>query len=154
MRHETLKVAPSLTLHLDADAFTVTEVTVTTLRDTDEAPLAEVRLTVEVDAVTWLRLERSTAFHLDTARRGPSMVERFEPASPIRIEATLEATETLKLPPTLDAFDAAVALNDAAPTDALRRADRWWVRAVTQELAPGLRGGFAVIWDHEEVNSR
>ncbi|GEM_PF-2790351 len=154
MRHETLKVAPSLTLHLDADAFTVTEVTVTTLRDTDEAPLAEVRLTVEVDAVTWLRLERSTAFHLDTARRGPSMVERFEPASPIRIEATLEATETLKLPPTLDAFDAAVALNDAAPTDALRRADRWWVRAVTQELAPGLRGGFSVSWDHEEVNAR
>ena len=94
MRHETLKVAPSLTLHLDAEAFTVADVAVTTLRDTDEAPLAEVRLSVEVDAVTWHRLERSAAFHLDTAHRGPSMVERFEPASPIRIEATLGAAET------------------------------------------------------------
>jgi hypothetical protein len=82
------------------------------------------------------------------------MVERFEPASPIRIEATLGAAETAALPPTFDAFDAAVAINDAAPADALRRADRWWVRAVTQELAPGLRGGFSVSWDDEEVNAR
>jgi len=154
VRHETLKVAPSLALQGDAEAFTVSDVTVTTLRASDDAPLAEVRLTAEVDVMTWLRIERTAAFHLDIARRGPSMVERFEPASPIRIEATLGATETAALPPTLDAFDAAVALNDAGPTDALRRADRWWVRAVTQALAPGLRGGFSVDWHDEGANAR
>ena len=52
MRSETVKVSSEIVMCVGGEPVTVHKVEVSVLRETDEAPVAEVRLCLELDALT------------------------------------------------------------------------------------------------------
>ena len=146
MRSETVKVSSEIVMCVGGEPVTVHKVEVSVLRETDEAPVAEVRLCLELDALTYARLDTSDAFHLREAERGPSAVGAIDPAAAVRDEARLKPEHLSVLSPEADAFDVAVALKGATSDSPLRQTESYLVLAVTQEQQKGLRLGFSTSW--------
>ena len=145
MKIETLEVAAAMELFLAGAPLPVSGVYATVLLDDDPtgSSVVEVRLLAEMDFFNWLRVESSVAFGLDAAERGPNSLGTFDASRPVRVEARLCEAALPSLGAPEDPYDVAARLRSATATSPLRQSESWAVLAVTQEMQPGLRGGFA-----------
>lgn len=131
---ETLDVGPELELALAGSPLPVTDVRAAVVL-AEDGRLLEVRLLAELDPFNWTRLEQAGVHETPP---GP-----FDGALPLRIEARLRETARASLGDAADPYDVVARLRAAEPDSPLRQAESWALLAVTQEMGPGLRGGFA-----------
>lgn len=142
MKIERHAVAETLEFRVAGEVLPLDEVYVTAVWAEPDADITEVRLTVNLDFFAWARLEGGPAFGFDAQARPPLMSGQLDPGRPLQVEARLCAGPRGLLPPGTDAADLAAALESGGPDSPLRQAESWEALSISQELQPGLRGGF------------
>ena len=142
MKIERHAVAASLEFRVSGEVLPLDEVYVTAVWADPDGEITEVRLTANLDFLQWARLEGGPAFGFDTQSPSAVMSGQLDPGRPLQLEARLREAHRGLFPAGTDAADLAAALESAGPDSPLRQAESWEALALTQELQPGLRGGF------------
>lgn len=135
-------IAPSLELGMGEEILTAQQPTLR-LHQPEAGPLG-FELEFEVSAVDWQRIEAAQAFHLDSGARSASFGQGFTPEQPVRVTARLHSALVSQMEAQEDIFEAGGLLLLAQAQEVYRRSQDWLLVHATQEVAPGVRGGFQI----------
>lgn len=135
-------IASTLELGLGEEILTAQMPTLR-LHQLEDGPLG-FELEFEVSPADWLRIEAVQAFHLDSGERGPSFGQGFAADKPVRVTAHLHQALVHQMEAQEDIFEAGGLILIAQPQEVYRRSQDWLLVHATQEVTPGVRGGFEV----------
>ncbi|MFT5587386.1 MAG: hypothetical protein ACI9VR_004995 [Cognaticolwellia sp.] len=101
-------------------------------------------LEFQVSPADWREIEATKAFHLDSGERSVSFGQGFDLEQPVRVVARLHDALVPQMKAQEDIFEAGGLILLAGPHEVYRRSQDWLLVHATQEVAPGVRGGFEV----------
>ncbi len=101
-------------------------------------------LSFQVSAGDYEGIDRQELFGLARSRRGPQFGNGFSSERPIFIEARLRSEHRSRLTgaEVEDVLDMAAVLISSPAEGPLRATESWQATQVTQEIVPGLQGGY------------
>lgn len=135
-------IAPTLELGLGEQILMADKPTLR-LHQLEGGPLG-FELEFEVSAADWQRIEAAQAFHLDSGERSATFGQGFNPEQDVRVVARLHQALVPQMEAQEDIFEAGGLILLARPQEVYRRSQDWLLVNATQEVAPGVRGGFEV----------
>ncbi len=135
-------IAPTLELGMGDEILLAQQPTLR-LHQLEGGPLG-FELEFEVSPADWQRIEAAQAFHLYSGTRSASFGQGFNAEQDVRVVARLHSALVSQLEAQEDIFEAGGLILLAEPQQVYRRSQDWLLVNATQEVAPGVRGGFEV----------